>query len=340
MSEVRILNGSLEDDDETDQIIIRGVIDQNTLKYVRLDWYQREQGFSNAHINQIMAAYIAGNKIEDITIGMRGQRVRNAKDTYSLLDRCYCINGGQRLFAAAAAIKERPDLKIRLGAKVYTNTTEKFENELFCRMGTTQVKISPNILLRNKKKESRAAAALLSICNDANFALKGRIAWDQRKSRQELLGGYTFARVVGALHAHKGGALRSNSVYDLLRGMDALVERIGEDSVKGNVIRFFDGIDKCWSIRQLSGMRGEPRPHLRPPFLLTLAKLFSAYSDFWDGTERNDFYFLDKYVRRLKGFTLTEYVTPRAKVPLDALYEILRKKLQLNPIFEQEVAAE
>jgi hypothetical protein len=338
MSEVRILNASLEDDDETDQVIIRGVIDQESLKYIRLDWYQREQGFSNSHTNQIIGSYFSGSKVADITIGMRGQRVRSSKDTYMLLDKCFCIDGGQRLHSAGAALRERPDLKISLGAKVYTNTTEDFENELFCRLGTTQVKIGPSILIRNRRKKSRASAMMLALTKTPEFALKDRIAWDQRKTRHELIAGYTFARVVGALHAHKGGALRSTRPYDLLDGLDSLVARIGEESVSNNVIRFFDGIDKCWTLRQLSGARDEPRPHLRPPFLLTLARLFSGYTDFWDGKERNDFYFLDKFVRRLKGFTLNDYVTPRAKVPLDALYEILRKRLGLNPNFEQEAA--
>jgi len=168
--------------------------------------------------------------------------------------------------------------------------------------------------------------------------MKDRIAWDQRKTRQDLMQGFTFARVVGALHCHKGGALRSSVPYDLLDGLDSLVERIGEEAVTGNIIRFFDGIDKCWTIRQLSGDRSEQRLHLTLPFLLTVGRLFSAYSEFWDGTARNDFYLPDKYLRRLKGLTLNDYIMPRAKVPRDAFYEILRKRLQLNPIFEQEAA--
>lgn len=338
MSEIRILNGSLEDDDETDQVIIRGVVDQATLKFIKLDWYQREQGFSQNHVNEIVAAYLAGNKVADITLGMRGQRVRSVKDAYSLLDKTYCIDGGQRLWSSAAAIKQRPDLKISLGAKIYTNTTEEFENELFCRLGTTQVKIGPSILIRNKRKKSKASAMMLALSRDPTFAMKDRIGWDQRRNRHELMFGFTFARIVGALHAHKGGALKSSRAYDLLGGLDALVDNIGQEQVAMNVIRFFDGIDKCWSIRQLSGSRDEPRPHLKHTFLLALAKVFSSYEDFWNDKDRSEFSLLDKFVKRLRGFTLRQYVTQRA-VTSELLYELLRKKLQLNPKFEQEDVA-
>jgi hypothetical protein len=58
--EVRILNGNLEEDEDTGEIVIRGVLDQNTLKYIDFDWYQREQGFSTSHNNEILGAFFAG----------------------------------------------------------------------------------------------------------------------------------------------------------------------------------------------------------------------------------------------------------------------------------------
>lgn len=337
MTDVRVMSGSLEDDHDTQQVIIRGVLDQATLKFIGIAWYQRERGFSPNHIAEIVGAFFAGNKVADITIGMRGEHVRSKGDDYLLQDKCYCIDGGQRLYSAAMAIKERPDLKINLGCKVYTNTTEQFENDLFCKLGSTQVPISSSILIRNKRKTSRASALLWALSKQPEFALKDRIAWDQRKTRHELMSGYCLTRIAGVLHSHKVGGLRTARHQELLPALDMLVERIGEEAIAGNILRFFDGIDKCWTIRQLSGARNEARPHLQQPFLMTLAKLFSAYTDFWDGKERTEFYFLDKFAKRLKGFTLTDYVTPRSKVPLDALYEVLRKRLQLNPIFEQPV---
>jgi hypothetical protein len=339
MSEVRILKANVEDDDITDQMIIRGVLDQETLKNIHIAWYQRESGFSDGHINEIIGAYFEGKRIADITIGMRGQRIRSKGDTYALLDKCFCIDGGQRLYAAAAATRERPDLKIHLGVKGYLGTNEEFENDLFCQLGTTQVKVGPSILLRNKKKKSTASALLQTISANPDFALKERIAWDQRKSRHELMMGFSFAAIVGALHSHLGSGLKSYRPYDLLNGLDAVVERIGQENVQTNCIRFFDTIDKCWSIRQLSGARSEARPHLKPGFLKTLARLFSRYTDFWDGDDRFEFYCGDKFIKRLRSFPMAKFIQPTGNSPL-VVYELLRKHLQLDPHFEMDEAAE
>jgi hypothetical protein len=320
-----------------DELVLRGVLDQTTLKYINIGWYQREQGFSGNHINEIIAGYFMGGNMSDIVLGMRGQRCTSRGTTYFLHDKCFCIDGGQRLYAAALAVKERPDLKIKLGAKVYIGTTEEFENDLFCRLGTTQVRISASVLMRNRKKKSEAAAVLVALNKDDAFAMKDRVGWDQVKTRHELMTGFTFARIVGALHAHKSGALRSSKVYDLLQGLDSLVETIGPDNLRTNMIRFFDAIDKCWTVRQLSGARDEPRPHLRAEFLLTVCWLLSTYSDFWDGTAKDEFYFPDKFIRRLKGLKVDEYLRSTKKLPKDVLYEVLRKRLNLDPIFASKV---
>jgi hypothetical protein len=338
MSAIRVHSANLEDDKELDKIVLRGVLDQETLKFINMAWYQRERGFSTSQINEIMAAYFAGDKIEDITVGMRGQRFRSRGESYVLQDKCYCINGGQRLYAAAAAVRERPGLKIRLGVKVIFDTTEEYENDLFCKMGTTAIRISPSVLLRNKKKRSAAARLLVEMKGDADFALKDRVSWDQRKSRHDLMSGYTFCRIVGALHAHKAGALKSNKLYELLGGLDNLVGTVGAEHVRLNVVRFFDAIDKCWTIRNLSGGR-ESRPHMKPLFLQTIARLVSRYPEFWNGKERNEFYFGDRYLRRLKGFKVSEYVNSKA-VPRDVLAEVLRKRLSLNAANEERDADE
>jgi hypothetical protein len=337
MSHVRVINAALEDDADTGDVVIRGVIDPTTLKFIHIGWYQREQGFSHAHTDSIIASYFSTGRIPDITLGMRGQRVKSStgKDAaYILLDKVYCIDGGQRLYAAAMALKERKDLKLSLGAKVYLNTTEETETEMFGRLGTTQVRIAPSVLMRNRKKQSAAALILVSLNDDPQFALKHRIAWDQVKTSHELMSGYALARVAGALHSHKGGAMRSSKVYELLSGLDVLLGEIGPDTFRTNMVRLFDAIDKCWTIRHLTGTRDEQRPHLKAEFLHTVCSLFSKYPEFWDGAARNEFYFGDKHVKRLRGFKLADYLTAARHVPKDVLFEVLRKRLNLNPVFE------
>lgn len=336
MAEVKVYNAVLEDDKDTGQIVLRGTLDQDSLKYIKLDWYQREQGFSTSHTQQIVGAYFQNQTatVEDITLGMRGERHRGKGTNYVLLDPIYCINGGQRLFAAALAMKDRSDVKIALGFKLYFNTNEKFENDLFCKLGTTAVRIHSSVLLRNKKKESRAAAILVRLNNNPKFALNDKVSWDQRKSRHQLMTGKTLAHIVGILHSHKGASLKSNKNYELLDGLDNLVGKIGPEDFENNVIKFFDVIDNCWPIRNLAG-DGAPRPHLRHMFLTTLARLFSAYSDFWDGKDRAFFRCPPKFISKLKRFRLDQYVRSGV-VPKEALYEMLRKQLSLNPIFEED----
>jgi hypothetical protein len=338
--EVRILNANLEDDEDTKEIVIRGVLDQDTLKYIDFDWYQREQGFSNAHNNEIIGAFFAGNKVADITIGMRGKRVKTEGDTYILLDKCFCIDGGQRLFNAAVAVQERPDLKIKQGVKAFINTNEDFENDLFCKLGTTQVRIAPSILMRNRRKVSAAARLMVEINKNSDFALKDRICWNQKKTVFELLHGYTFATIVAMLHAHKGGSLKSSRPYDLLAGLDRVVDRIGEETYTANMINLFEAVDRCWTIRQLGSAR-ESHPQLSPRFLKVFAKLLSSYPDFWNDKDRDQFYFPTKFLKMMRGMKLSEYLSNAKQVPPDVLFEVLRKRMKLDPTFEDlEDAAE
>lgn len=333
---VRILNVGLEEDPDTHEIIARGVIDQDTLKFVRMDWYQREQGFSASHINEIMSGFFLHNgRVSDVTLGMRGQRVQQLKGStaMTLLDKVYCIDGGQRLYAAAAAMKLRPSIKLAIGCKVHFGTTEEIENDMFCRLGTTQVRISPSVLIRNQKKKVQAIEVLVNLNNEDTFALKERIGWDQTKTRGNLMTGFALTKTVGTLHGHHGAALRASRVNDLVAGLDQLYAKIGEDSLRNNIIKFFDAIDKCWNIRNLSGGRDESRPQLAAEFLLSIASVLSRYPDFWEGAERTDFVFVDRYVKRLRGFKIADYVSHRQ--PKDILFEIIRKRLHLDPLFEE-----
>lgn len=334
LSNIIVLNGALEDDTDTGEIILRGTVDQNTLRFIQIEWYQREQGFSQRHISEIMAGLFVNGRVADITLGMRGHHVQTKDNNFVLQDKVYCIDGGQRLRAIAMAQRERPSLKLSIGAKIYFGTTEQTENAMFCKLGTTQVRISASVLFRNRKKESAAANLLVSLNYDGDFTLKERIAWDQTRGRGELMNGFTLARIAGALHAHKGPGLRCAAVNDLIVGLDNLVRNIGEDNLRINMIRFFDAIDKCWNVRNLSGGRDESRPHLKPEFLLTIAGLMSRYSDFWDGTARNEFYCPEKFIKRLKGFKLADFLHSASSMDKDVLFEVLRKRLNLQPIFE------
>jgi hypothetical protein len=336
---IKLLHAALEEDDEFGTVL-RGVLDPESFKFVGLDWYQREQGFSQKHISTIVQGLFSKSIMEDLLLGMRGSRVQsNGEGGYTLGDKVFCMNGGQRLYAAQWAMKERPDFKPHLGVKVVLNTNEKMENEIFCKAGTTQVRIAASVLIRNRKKESRVASLLVRINDKEDFALRRRIGWGQKKSTHELMTGLTFCKVVGALHAHKSAGLLHNQPYELLAGLDNLLDVVGAEILESNIVRFFDVIDSCWSIRNIVSVRTDPSPHLKQFFLKTVAKLFSRYSDFWDGKERIEFFAPARFVKSLRSFPLAKFIHRADVVDADILYENLRKHLKLQPIIVDDDVA-
>jgi hypothetical protein len=81
---------------------------------------------------------------------------------------------------------------------------------------------------------------------------------------------------------------------------------------------------------------------LNQNFLLVLAKLFSNYTDFWDGTERNDFYMPKSLLVKLKKYNMMDEVrklSSSGAVIREFMYEQLRKRLSLPPILEPKTKA-
>lgn len=330
MPEIRIFNGALEEeDDDFDLTVLRGTIDQECIRYLNADWYQRSQGFSEREIKELAECYFQHKKITDITVGMRGERYRNNGTEFFLLDKCYLIDGGQRVWAAKVAMEARPNLKLRLGVKLYFNTTEEIEIQMFNSMNTTQQRVSASVLLRNKYKESAAAKALYDLNTNSNFALKERIGWNQTLTTGEIFRGFGLAKVTAALHSHKG-AKPSGHAYDLLDSLDCAVRKVGATTLAENAIKFFDVVDQCWTIRDV-----KDQPCLNQNFLTVLARLFSTYSDFWDGDE---FYFAQKYKKKLVKFdagaiaATTKQMKSQMQGTKDFLFELLRQKLGLAAI--------
>jgi hypothetical protein len=60
----------------------------------------------------------------------------------------------------------------------------------------------------------------------------------------------------------------------------------------------------------------------------------SNFPSFWDGKERIDFYCSPKYVKKLRGFRLAEFVRTSGTTTGEVLYQTLRKQLDLSPAEE------
>jgi hypothetical protein len=327
-NEIHVLNGALEKDaDEFDQDCLRGTIDQECLRWLNTDWYQRLEGFSEKEIRELTDLYFAHKKVTDIILGMRGGRFRKDGADFWLIDKVYIIDGVQRWHAARLALDHRPDLKLRLGAKIYFNTTAESENAMFCAMNATQQRVSASVLVRNKYKTSAAAKLLYELNRNNDFALKDCIGWNQRLNVGEVFSGFTLGCIAGALHMDKGGQ-PTGAAYDLLEHLDKVAIKITPEVMSQNLIGFFDAVDTCWSIR------GHKKPEcLNREFLCVLARLFSSYENFWDG---NEFYLAPRYQKKLAKVdsesirTQVKQLTKSNVDTKDVLFEVLRKRLDLD----------
>jgi hypothetical protein len=330
MSEIRIYNGAIEADDEDfAETVLRGTLDQECITLIQKDWYQRLEGFSEKEIREITEMYFRHKKPPDTVIGMRGHRYRQDKGSFYLQDKCFVIDGLQRLFAARIAMKSRPDLKLRIGVKIYFDTTAESENRMFCEINATQQRVAASVLIRNKYKVSPASRLLFELNSNPEFALKDRIGWEQKLQKEfgQVISGFALGCIAGALHSHKG-AVPSGRAYDLLANLDDVVIKISEETFSTNIVKFFNVVDSAW------GIRNDKKPRcLNREFLCVLASLFSSYDTFWDAEE---FYMPTRHQKRLEKFdsdAINNQVKQMMKSNKDAkdvLFEVLRKRLQLD----------
>jgi hypothetical protein len=316
----------LDEDAGFVQDVLRGTIDQDCLRALNVDWYQRTKGFSTQEIKEIAELYFHHMKVTDVILGMRGKHFRQTGNEFWLQDKVYVIDGLQRLYAARVALDKRPELALRIGGKVYFNTTDTSENAMFCALNATQQRVSASILVRNKYHVSPAAKLLFDVTANKDFALFRRIGWDQKLDIDEVLSGMALGCIAGGLHAHLGG-VPGGRAYILLEALDIVAAKIGPAAMAANIIAFFNAVDKCWSIR------GSKHLDISMNFLLVLARLFASYEDFWDG---DNFYFAQKFLKRLVKFeygqiqTQVKQLTRANMDTKDVIFEMLRKKLQLD----------
>jgi len=272
--------------DHEGRVVLRGDMDLiSSIDHLRVDWYQREQGFSRIKLKKLCQAMRAGCEFPDVTLGMRGNRWEiGENDAVSLLDEVYIIDGLQRWAAAMIVLKEDDTARIRLGAKVYFNTDSEFERQQFKALNTNHTTMSPAVHLRNEREVSRVAGTLYGLSeNEPKFALYGRVSWGQTADREiggHLIKGNTLLKVMAVIHSHKiGKLLYSGHVHTLLADVDQRIDRVGLQRARENLITFFDFIDSLWPIRGERTQYGMPQ--MIQGWLNTIGKILSDHTDFW-----------------------------------------------------------
>lgn len=282
---IKIFNGALDEMKlgGEDVIVMRGVVDPDSLRLLNVPAYQRET-LSDAKIQRLVRA-LQSSRVPDIDLGMRGERYVERDGIFYLQDPVFLIDGLQRTTAAMRLLSFDPSASVHLGALIHFATTEEWERARFEDLNLGQTKLSPNVTLRNQRHNYRSAELLGDLAVSAGFPLHDRITWTQSAKRGELITATTFFGIAGVLHSHIGPG-RYNNVIELCKGLDRIIDRIdnnhngqGAEVFVTNVLEFFNQVDLCWGVRQVAYREGAV--YLRASFLRALALFFSRHLNFW-----------------------------------------------------------
>lgn len=284
---------------EERKIVLRGVLDSQSLQHLLIDEYQREAK-PLASLKSLVDAFRAGETIPDIELGMRGDGIRQDDDGHVFLnDPTYIVDGQQRVNAGKFLVETQDPVQPRLGAMVHISTTEPWERERFRTLNMDRTRVGPNVLLRNWRHDHLGVETLYTLTVvDKHFVLYGRVCWKQQMARQELITAATLARVIGSLHSHLIPA-RTSRLSDLTDALDRLMEKVGRNVFRDNIRTFFDLIDKAYGIKRVTFKVGAIYMHAT--FLVAMARVFSDHEDFWRG---NRLMVEAPIVRKLANFPL------------------------------------
>jgi len=293
---VKFTNAAL-DETETKDIILRGVIDPDSLFLLKVGDYQREI-LTKVKIKDLMLA-VKDKTVPDIDLGMRGGNYTEREGEVYLHDDVYIIDGLQRV-TAAKELARGGEFIPRLGAIVHFNTDEKSEMQRFRMLNTTAAKLSPNILLRNFRHEYTVLEMLYNLTMDSSFVLYDRVSWGQAMQRHHLLTENVFVGVSARLHGQFGPG-KAGNLTSRMPSMQKTMNNVGRNIMRENVKCFFDLVDECWHVRTLAFK--ESAPFLRQGFLVVLASVISDHRNFWDGTKLS----IDRSVRiKMAHFPITD----------------------------------
>lgn len=297
---IKILKGAL-DELPDGKIVLRGVIDPASLKYIRADHYQR--GTMNR--KDIMDGYESGAQLPDVELGMRGQDFDSGRGTFILKDPVYAIDGWQRITTALRFLDIVAERSVRLGAMVHFDSTEEFERKRFETLnGSSRAKVSANIMVRNRRGDSPAVLMLYGLAHtDRAFVLQERIAWGQSMARSELLSAFSLCKIVGSLHSHKIAG-RSHAMELIIAALDRGVEVIGIQVMRENVKAFFDLVDECWGVRRIHYRDGAA--YMKASFLSVLARVLSDHHDFWKQPDERRLFVEAPLRRKLAQFPVND----------------------------------
>ena len=186
---------------------------------------------------------------------------------------CSLSTGLQRVSALRKVAADDPDLAkgLRIGAEVRFNTTRDSESDLFTVVNVNRKSMSPSVILRNERNNHNSIATLYGLSmHDKNFAMVGKVCWDQQMHRGELMTALSFAKIAVTLHRHTGpGGRHLSSTAKFGAVLDGLSSAVGLQHFRANLTTFYDAVDAIWGLR---GIKFTDRAtHTRTTFLIQVA---------------------------------------------------------------------
>lgn len=280
-SGIKIIKADLDEDSRG--MIVTGYLAPESLGLLKVDDYQREE-LSESKILALMDAQRNG-RVPTVELGMRGDEsaIDIADDTvYFLTAPVYIVDGLQRITAARRLLTTEPGVNPKIQVTVHLNTDHAWERKRFEVLNVGQTKVNGNVILRNLRHEVDVVEVLYRLSSSRSFVLCARVAWQQNKKRGELISGLTLAQTVGMLHSHIGPG-RSSGGPEIARGLQKIMENVGRGNLQANTRLFFDVVNGCWGIESVAFR--DTAVQLKQGFLLSLAKLFSDHTNFWQAAK-------------------------------------------------------
>lgn len=324
LTTVKIVDAALHET-KSGEITLVGAIAPESLHILKTDDYQREVAPLTS-LSDMRDAIKAGETLPPVELGMRGQNFTSREGTFFLKDPTFIIDGIQRISSAVHVLNTNPGTDVHISCQVRFNTTKEEERELFRKLNTLRTKVSPNVILRNRRSDSPAVLMLYGLTtNDKIFALHGRVTWSQRMGKGELITALTFAKVFGLLHSHKAATKRSR-IEELVPALDKAIDAFGISAVRDNIKKFFELVDECWGIKRVHYREGAM--YMRHTFLAVLAKLLSDHHDFWQAPDEKRLFVSANLKRKIAQFEVNDpaviQLTSSSGKSRELLYMLLR----------------
>lgn len=323
---VKIVNAALEETGDG-EVVLRGTIAIESLKSLKVDDYQREiidrksgkDKGGGRKVFRILKGIAAGNRMPDVDLGMRGQNFSTHGKTVVLNDPVYIIDGLQRVSSFLTYLDEN-DGEIGaakpIGAVIHFKSTYQWEKERFAVLNSLRTPVAPGVLIRNLRDKHHSILTLYGLSiSDPSFAMYNRISWDQNMKHGELIRALMLVHTAVALHrgiltkilTRDGNAPRGGGELDKRARnavtLDRIAKEIGLNNFRENIKDFFEVIDECWGIREISFAGSHD--YLKGTFLLSLGLFFANNPQLWDDAGKRikcDRKFLD----RLKTFPIRD----------------------------------